>query len=352
MRTLTIILSFLILNSIGCTQEKSNEEKKTLSGSSPITESNKEVITGANYIQKEAEFIKPALEGLQYYFSVTNNECSYEFLVNDIPVFSFDDEAAVLYPVCINPYISKSGEQSFTYRLYPKKSDTDSAKQLADATSIKIKLVGRNESDRINAYKNEKHIFSHKSATKADGKTFIASGKDFYEYTITFDAEVPYTIHDDTDSEDLRKLDQKLLLAKTEKAYHYYWELIRDKKINDYARLGFRSDIDEVLSLYMDKETLKAKREEEKEFFLFPGFKIKPMENYRMKLYGNGKIVCLEQTNEDRKFLKRSPIWGEIKSQYEEPNIYFYKLYLYIPKGKDTFRILYKSAGFDDNHFF
>lgn len=79
------------------------------------------------------------------------------------------------------------------------------------------------------------------------------------------------------------------MLAKTEKAYHYYWELIRDKKINDYARLGFRSDIDEVLSLYMDKETLKAKTEGEKEFFLFPGFKIKPMENYRMKIYGNGK---------------------------------------------------------------
>lgn len=64
---------FLILSSIGCAQKKSKEEKETLTGSPPITEANKEVITGANYIQKEAEFIKPALDGLKYYFSVTNN---------------------------------------------------------------------------------------------------------------------------------------------------------------------------------------------------------------------------------------------------------------------------------------
>ncbi|WP_293307051.1 hypothetical protein [Pedobacter sp. UBA5917] len=315
----------------------------------PITDSNSDNITAQNYIQKEIGFVKPpSQQDIEYYFSVSQNQCFSEILVNNVPVFRFFEDGSAITPICINPYINQSGKQTLTYRLYPQKTVTDGegTAHLTAQTAIKIELVGRKESDRINAYKNQKVVITHLSETKPDGKTFVAAGKNYYEYTITFDAEVPYKLVGATESQDLSKLDQKELLAKTEAAYRYYYNLISAKKMDDYFRLGFKSDVAEIISSYIDQEKLQAIEESDKFHFLILGFKLEPLEKYHMSLYGNGKIVCLEQTSKDPALKNTSPIWGKTETPNGEKITKFYKLYLHIPKGKDTFEILYKGERF------
>ncbi|WP_316804292.1 hypothetical protein [Pedobacter nototheniae] len=352
MKNLIALIFLLSFCQLGCGQKAPESSKASSNEEAPITASNQEKITAQNYIQKEIKFIKPST-GTEYYFSIRSNQCFYEILVNDVPVYRRFEESSVITPVCLNSYINQSGKQLLTYRLYPQHSAAigEEFKHLTENTYIKIELVGRKETDRITAFKNQQVVLKHTSATKTDGKTFIEAGKDYYEYTVPFEAEVPYTLSTLADSEDLSKLDQKLLLKKTEEAYRYYWNLIKGKKMDDYFRLGFKSDVDEIVSSYVHQEDLEAIEDADKFYFLIPEFKLKPLENHRMRLYGNGKIVCLEQTSEDAKLKNRSPIWGEAQLSGGELSTKFYKLYLHIPKGKSTFEILYKNTrftGFDD----
>jgi hypothetical protein len=334
---------------IACLLLNCDTSRNTAIEQPPITDSNPDKITAQNYIQKELKFSKPA-QGIEYCFSVSQRQCFYEILVNDVPVFSYFEDGRVVTPICINQYIYQSGKQTLTYRLYPQKAGEagEGFEHLTEKTSVKIEVIGRTEADRINAYKNQKLVLTHQSETQADGKTFVAAGKDYYEYTITFNTEVPYKLLGTSESQDLSKLDQKKLLAKTEAAYLYYWNLIKAKKMDDYFRLGFKSDIAEIISSYISKEQLEAIEEADKFHFLIPGFKLEPLANYQMRLYGNGKIVCLEQTSEDTLLKNRTPIWGRCETSNGEKITKFYKLYLHIPNGKDAFEILYKGGRFDD----
>lgn len=350
MKPFLFLILFSSILHTSCGQQPTPGKKKSAIVKAPIVDSNQEKITAQNYIEREVERSKNVLQGFEYYFSISPTDCFFEILVNDIPVYRSVEDASVADPVCLNPYINHSGKQTLTYRLYPKNTGNDegSLKTLTANTRFKIKLVARRESDRINAYKNQKQVLNHTSLTSGDGHTFIAAGKDFYEYTLPFEAEVPYTLPGLEKSQDLRSFDQKALLARTEKAYQYYWKLINDKKMDDYFRLGFKSDLSEILSCYVAKEQIEYVVDADKFHFLVPEFKMKPMGAYQMKLYGNGKVVCLEQTSADPKFTNRSPIWGEADLQTGEISTKFYKLYLHVPAGKSDFEIIYKNLRFSD----
>lgn len=350
MKNLLMLFSFLSLAQISCGQQTPPARKAPIPVKVPITDSNPEKITAQNYIQKEVKSVQPGSQGYEYYFSISPKECYYEILINDVPVYRHFEDGGVSSPVCLNPYINHSGAQTFTYRLYPQNTGADegSLKNLTADTHLNIKLFARKEADRINAYKNQKIVFNHTTATSADGHTFPGAGKNFYEYTITFQAEVPYKLLGTDDSQDLSKLDQKTLLSKTQTAYQYYWKLIKDKKMDDYFRLGFKSDVAEIQSCYVKAEDLEAVEDADKFHFLIPEFKLANMKDYQMHLYGNGKIVCLEQTSEDPKLKNTSPIWGEAQLSSGEISTKFYKIYLHLPKGKDTFEILYKNLRFSD----
>ena len=58
--------------------------------------------------------------------------------------------------------------------------------------------------------------------------------------------------------------------------------------------------------------------------------------------------LSVEQISKDLRFKKESAIWGKYKTTEGENRGWFSKLYLHIPKGKDTFEILYKGGRFDD----
>ncbi|NTE23517.1 hypothetical protein G6M26_33760 [Agrobacterium tumefaciens] len=327
---------FLFLLSLGaCTQD----DNKTMDNNKPlITDSNKEKITAQNYLEEQVKYIKPSSNEPLYYIYVNHEQCFFEILVNDVPRFQYFEEGSIMTPINLNNYINRSGKQTITYRLYPQ--TTKGLNHLTEYTNIKIELYERNNADTVNGFEHQKLLLTHRSATKTDGKKFIGDGKDYYEFSFDFDAKVLYQLEGWENSKDLSKMDQKELLSKTEEAYRYYWNLIKDKRMDDYFRLRFRGYISEAISTYMSKEMIIQSAPEDKFMFNEPTFKLEPLSNYKMKLYGNGKIVCLEQSSEDLRLKNKTPIWGKYKTAQGETRVRFNKLYLHIPKGKDTFEIL------------
>lgn len=308
----------------------------------PITDSNMEKINAQNYLKEETKYVKHSSNEPLYYVFVNHEQCFFRILLNDVPIYDYFKDGQIMSPINLNYYINHSGKQRLTYQLLPQTKRTygEGLKHLTEYTSLKIELYQRNNADTSNGFENQKLLLAHRSATKTDGKTFIADGKDYYEFSLDFDAKVPYQLEGWENSKDLSKMNQKELLAKTEEAYQYYWHLIKDKKMDEYFRLGFKSDVTEIISTYMSKENLKEGEAEDKFMFSEPTFKLEPLINYKMHLFGNGKIVCLEQTSEDLRLKNKTAIWGKYKTTEGETRVRYKKLYLHIPKGKDTFEIL------------
>lgn len=67
-------------------------------------------------------------------------------------------------------------------------------------------------------------------------------------------------------------------------------------------------------------------------------FKFEPIENYEMKYFGGGKLVALQHKDPDVRLFNRSSLWGKY-SLDDNVRVRFYRIYLYMPQGKDTFEI-------------
>ncbi|WP_293307055.1 hypothetical protein [Pedobacter sp. UBA5917] len=307
-----------------------------------ITDSNNEKITAENTLQNQIKAIKRSADEPLYYIYVNHEQCFFQVLVNDIPVYRYFIDGGMMSPIILNNYITHSGKQTITYRLYPQTKRTygEGFNILTPYTKFDVKLYVRNNADTVNSFENQKLLLTHHAATKTDGKSFIGEGKDYYEYSIPFEAKVPYNLKVLDDSKDLTKIDHKELLKKVETAYQYFWDILNKKKQDEYFRLGFASNISQINSEYLDKDQIQNAINDELLVFNNPSFKLEPLANYTMKLYGHGKIVCLEQTSEDLRLKKRWAIWGKYKTSEGETRVNFTRLYLYIPKGKDTFEIL------------
>lgn len=204
-------------------------------------------LTSKNYVETMLKAVKHYPKEPYYYLFVNHQACYFEILVNDLPVYKYFKDGQIVTPIDIYFALNKSGKQTITYKLYPQteRENGEGFKTLLNWTSMKIEIFQRNKADTAgNAFASEKEVLKHINLTKPDQKTFIASGKDYYEYTFTFDATVPYQNEGWENSEDLSKMDQKKLLLKTENAYKQVWQLLKDKKENEYFSLLSKKELE------------------------------------------------------------------------------------------------------------
>lgn len=333
------LLIVLTLFSLSACKQKNNANNQI---GPPITASNGENITAANTLQNQIKAVGHYANEPLYYLYVDHQQCFFQVLINDIPVFRYFEDGNVIAPIVLNNYIRHSGKQTVTCKLYPQTQRIygEGFKTLTPYTKFDIKLYERNHADTVSDFENHKLLLVRNTATKADKKTFIGAGEDYYEYTFTFDAKVPFELKSWENGQDLSKLDAKVLLNKTENAYQYYYDIIKNKQIETYYKLTFANAIAQIKSEYWGIDDIKASIKEDEAFLKDKTFKLEPLENYKLQLYGNGKVVCLEQTSKDVRLQKRQSIWGKGKNDNGGIEASFIRLYLYMPKGKDTFEIL------------
>ena len=71
-----------------------------------------------------------------------------------------------------------------------------------------------------------------------------------------------------------------------------------------------------------------------------------PLEDYEMKLYAEGKLVCLERKTHTKEFNNKSPLdikgWSPLILKGKKSGAGYYNVLLYLPQGSNEFVIIRK----------
>lgn len=299
---------------------------------------NKEIMKTNKDIYSLSKEIKQFKSETRYQIVVASNQCSYEILVNDLPVYQFFYElsggpAGDVRP--INVAISKSGKQNLTIKMYPG----------YDTQTKKFKeVLGENAGVKVTIERDEEeiHTITTPQIDKGQGKMrFTFPEKKYYEENFIFDANVPYHVADLENSEvlitnDTEKLKQleKDVVSKYNQIRAIYLKGSKDDLANEYYEKEKRF----AQQLYLSSEEIKDRWDNDYQFRSDSNlefFDLKPIENYKMSFSGNGKLVCLEKINNEK-----SSLWGGFKKKDKDiVTTTYITLYLYRPKGSTILKV-------------
>ncbi len=295
-----------------------------------------------NVVQETLKHIGHFEKEPQYFIRPIQNNCIYEILVNDYLVHKDYSLEVLATPVEINDAILKSGEQTLTVRMYPLgnllKDNYDTGNTittLLDNTSMKIEVVKYDAYNISHRLSDEKTVLTHYSPTKEGTKKFIGSGLPYYEYTFSFDAEVPYENEGWLNGEDLTKFDKKELENRVIEFYNNYKTLIENKDLDNLIRLDFDEIQRSTKAYYQDKQYVTELWDELYEDIYYQEKEFQPIKDYNIEFYGGNKIITLRYpviNPIDKRLKGKSAFWfkyklgGNIRASWTN-------IYLYIPKG-------------------
>ncbi|MBF7092012.1 hypothetical protein IUY40_10725 [Flavobacterium sp. ALJ2] len=331
MRKIFILVGILSVV-FACGQEKKTINTKIMNIQYPE-------INATNFEQKLVESVKRYEKEPLYYMRINKSNCVVEVLVNDYPVHDDYELSNYATPLKINEAILKSGEQTFTYRLYPvgdlikeEYGEGDTVTTLTDNTAIAISIV-KMDNGSEKTLEDEEVIMKHTSLTDAKG-SFIASGKPYYEFTFTFNAQVPYINEGWDKGQDLSKLDQKMLEAKAVAFYKEYGKIYENKDADLLAKLSFGLEKRNAIASYKKLSDVYSLWKEYLGDLNGNKIRVQAIENYRMFFFGNDRIVFL--LSNKLKYPYRGG--GALKIDYIDKDgdeaFFIPGIFLYLPEGK------------------
>jgi hypothetical protein len=320
----TLMLATLI---IACGQEKKQINAKIMNIQYPEINAN-------NFEQKLVESVKRYEKEPMYYMRINKSNCVVEVLVNDYPVHDDYELSNFATPLEINDAILKSGEQTLTYRLYPvgdlikeEYGEGGTVTTLTDNTAISISII-KMDNGSEKTLEDEEVVIKHTSLTDDKGR-FVATGKPYYEFTFKFNAQVSYVNEGWSKGQDLTKFDKKILEQKAVEFYKEYSKIYENKDADLLAKLSFGEEKRNSVSFYKKSSDIGDLWKEYLKDINRTNIKIKPLENYRMVTFGNGKIVVLIL-----KSLILPYRGGGALIVDSDEAIYMPHIFLYLPEGK------------------
>jgi hypothetical protein len=266
---------------------------------------------------------------------------AYEIRVDDIPVANnFSDMGGTIwYP--INQAILSSGEQIISIHVYPRYSaDGIQREYFEDPEEYDFKLWIE-QSAWVDGGKEEPKIVLYYELPKEDenGKEIDFSQLRSHHKELTFTATVPYTLTGWSESKVFKQKDSVALEKRVVAFYEHYRQLMVDKKPVELEFLGLKQAYETSQYTYLtDKAQLFKDRKEYVRDFPNEEFFMRPLKDYKMVYYGNGRVVGL--------ILDKNPVKGESAiakkhlNERGERRTSFYSLLLHQPKGSDSLEII------------
>jgi len=226
-------------------------------------------------------------KAIEYRLNFEVGAASFECFVNDMPVEQYFGEGngTLNTSTPINDAILKPGTQHWKLVLYPSFRD---GKQLA-ALPEKIKAVVHVEGLR----KGDGEQVSDVELLHIDGD-YPDAAKTTAVYEGSFEAKVPYHLTGWSESVNLREEDEKALLAELLAAYENYAGCFRKKDVKTLHQLIQQKENEMTKFFFLDKEEAAAHLSEYSDDFKLD-YTVLPIEKYRLRFYGNGKIAALER---------------------------------------------------------
>lgn len=311
----------LLLCNIACSQIK-KEESTTLN-------TEKEMNTDS----------LPNLERRMYAMQL-NIPGSFEFYVNDIPARIENSGSMHNTSIDINAYMLKSGKYKFRLKIFPQGDEIKGGILPETASRIKVSL---------NAY--ERNTESFPFAKKGSFVSLvdfpipkIDKPVPYFEVQGEFEVELPYDLEGWKNSEDLNKIDKEQLQDEVVNFYEKMRNQLNEGKGDAYISYWKKYDLELQKFEYISQSDLIKSNSD----FVDKVQKCKdmmlPIENYTIKIYGNGKLVRLERNptieinNSQLNVKGRSPLLRK----GSKSGVQGYPIILHKPKGSHSFEIIRK----------
>ena len=287
------------------------------------------IITPENFVEEITKQVKKYKS--EPYFKLhtgSAQNCNYEILINEFPMYKSYSGFKDLTGTPINWGVLRAGLQRVKVKVFPLKDGALLSKQ----TNMFFKLV---EVDHTTNQFEEKNILSFVLPSDADGN-FLGAGLPCFEKELTFHAVVPYELTGWSESQDLSKLDQEELKDKVLDFYNKRGKADELKNVNAKLDANFKSYMEYSIAEYFPKEEIEGIVLDLKNFVKY-GKRFELTKPYAMKLYGDNRLVILEVLSGEYRgkgahslFVQFGEKFGYNRSTY----------YLHMPKGSKELKII------------
>ena len=260
----------------------------------------------------------------------------YELYINDIKADC--DYVGANSGVDMNPYILKNGKYKVKLRIFPAFKAGEKLIASKDIKNSNISFgsyIRNRETDEILNYEDKPLPIT---APTIDVPYFEQE----WEVELT---DLPYELEGWSKGQDLRKWDKKELEKKVVEYYQKLWRILNNGEGEKYVEVWKKAD-QELFSYYYTTQEryLKLVENTIEDVEEYCKGTMIPLEDYEMKLYAEGKLVCLERKTHTREFNNHSPLdikgWSPLISKGEKSGAADYPVKLYLPEGSNEFVII------------
>ena len=319
--------------------------------SSPTPVNQNPNITADNLVEEIAKQVKNYPSERIYGLGYSNDNCYFDMFVDGIRAYRYPGRGVVgSTAIEINELLFHSGKHTISYKMYPlytleEEGVTTTQNTLVDDSYVALDVYSYNLKD-----KNEGDIFYAKYGTpniaikNAQGDTiykFAGSGKAYYEGSFEVELEVPYQLQPPfATAQDLRKMDQKLLMTKLLAKYKEVWQIYKNRELDNIARIEFDNLKNLFVSTYADIETIRENWNAYYEIYKKAPLEMQPIANYKLEFFADGKLVALMLDTKDNKIRGNTVLWAKLIYENGEFGMpVFFNRYFYIPQGETEFKV-------------
>ena len=262
----------------------------------------------------------------------------YELYINDIKADC--DYVGANSGVDMNPYILKNGKYKVKLRIFPAFKAGKKLIEFDDIEKSNISFDSYIRNKETNEILNYNSIPLPIVAPKEDVPYFEQE----WDVELT---ELPYELEGWSKGQDLRKWDKKELEKKVVAYYQKLWHILNNGEGERWTKLT-QKRINETAIFYYEseEENQKAIKNNQQNIVKYCTNMMIPLEDYEMKLYAEGKLVCLERKTHTREFNNKSPLdikgWSPLILKGKKSGAGYYNVLLYLPEGSNEFVIIRK----------
>ena len=286
--------------------------------------------------QKKMEIQQIPLEKQITYMIALSMRVPYELYINDIKADC--DYVGANSGVDMNPYILKNGKYKVKLRIFPAFKAGEKLIEFDDIEKSNISFdsyIRNKETDEILNYNS---IPLPIVAPKEDVPYFEQE----WDVELT---ELPYELEGWSKGQDLRKWDKKELEKKVVAYYQKLWHILNNGEGERYMDLWKQAD-QELMFYDYETDYDSIYKEESEEIKKNCTDNMIYLQDYEMKLYAEGKLVCLERKTHTREFNNYSPLdikgWSPLIRKGRKSGAEDFPVKLYLPEGSNEFVIIRK----------
>ena len=305
-------------------------------------------ITADNFVEEITKQVKHYPSEKVYKIRYSNDNSYFEMFVDGIRVHKLFVRGGST-AIEVSDLLFHSGKHTISYKMFPlytleEEDTTITQNTLVNNSYVTLELCSydlKNEDAEDISY--AKYGTPNIAIKNAQGDTiykFAGAGKTYYEGSFEVELEVPYQLQPSfATAQDLRKMDQKLLMTKLLAKYKEVWQIYKSRELDNIARLEFDKSKDYAISHYESKEITKEDWEVFYNIFKNNNtLEMHPLENYKLEFFADGKLVALMLDTKDNRFRGNTALWAKVDYKGGVRPL-FLNRYFYIPQGETEFKV-------------